>query len=169
MTQFKNIPPETLNENPFKLIGADNMLITAGTKEKFNMMTAGWGALGVLWRKNVCFCFIRPNRHTYGFVENAQYFTLSFFDARHRDILELCGTKSGRDIDKMRIAGLTPVVGDCGAIYFAEARLVIVCRKIYHHDIAPENFRDSTIMENYPKRDFHRMFVGEIVDVMRRE
>ena len=121
---FKETIPELLTDNPFKLIGKDWMLITSGTTASFNTMTASWGGLGVLWEKKVAFCFIRPTRHTYEFVERSQYFTLSFFTERHRKALSFCGSHSGRDTDKIKGAGLTPAHGG-GFVYFEEARLVM--------------------------------------------
>ena len=80
---FKENKPELLTDNPFELIGADWMLVTAGTPEAFNTMTASWGGLGVLWERKVCFIFIRPTRYTYEFIEKSDYFTLSFFAEKH--------------------------------------------------------------------------------------
>jgi len=165
---FAEIKPELLADNPFKLIGKDWMLITAGTPESFNTMTASWGGLGVLWEKKVAFCFIRPTRHTYGFMEKAGEFTLSFFEEQHRKALTFCGSHSGRDTDKIKGAGLTPVK-EGSAVYFEEARLVLVCRKLYFQDISPERFLDPGISEMYPLKDYHRMYAGEIVQCLAKE
>ena len=161
--EFVDINPEQLNENAWKLIGSDWMLITAGTPDEFNTMTASWGGLGVIWGKQIAWCVIRPQRHTYGFVENSEYFTLSFFSEDHREMLNYCGTHSGRDVEKVKNARLTPVTSEAGAIYFDEARIVLVCRKIYHQDIDPLNFLAPEIHDNYPDKDYHRMYFGEIV------
>ena len=158
---FREIRPELLTENPFKLIGADWMLITAGTAESFNTMTASWGGLGILWERQVCFCFIRPTRYTYEFIERAENFTLSFFEERYRKALSYCGSHSGRDADKIREAGLTPMK-EGGFVSFSEARLVLACKKIYSQDINPDRFLDPAIEGMYPKKDYHRMYVGEI-------
>jgi len=159
---FKETTPEQLVENPFKLIGKDWMLITAGTPGAFNTMTASWGGLGVLWERKVAFCFIRPTRHTYAFIERSQNYTLSFFDESYRKALQYCGSHSGRDTDKIKGAGLTPV-NEGDAVYFNEARLVLVCRKLYFQDISPDRFLDPKIHDMYPQKDYHRMYVGEIV------
>lgn len=164
---FIETKPELLTDNPFKLIGADWMLITAGTAESFNTMTASWGGLGVLWDRKVALCFIRPSRYTFGFVENAQKFTLSFFEEKHRQALSFCGTHSGRDIDKVKETGLTPIK-EPGLIYFAEARLVLACRKLYYQDVVPANFLESKINDMYAKKDYHRMYVGEIVKCLTK-
>jgi len=162
---MEKIRPEELSENVFKLIGSDWMLITAGPPEEHNTMTASWGGFGVIWNKKVCFCVIRPTRHTYGFIEKAENFTLSFFDESYRNSLQFCGTKSGRDVNKAQETGLTPTTGTLpGTTYFAEARLVIECRKLYYQDIDPANFLDPDIDKNYPEKDYHRMYIGEIVE-----
>ena len=120
-----------------------------------------------MWDRNICFCVIRPTRHTYGFMEKSQDFSLSFFEDRYRDVLNYCGTKSGKDVDKIAGTGLTPVFDD-GAIYFEEARLVIICRKIYVQDIVPGNFLDQGIDNYYPGKDYHRMYMGEIRRCLHR-
>jgi len=168
MAEFTEIAPETIDESAFKLIGKDWMLITAGGIESFNTMTGGWGGLGVMWSRNVCCCVIRPQRYTYQFMEKSDFFTVTFFEEKHRAALEYCGSHSGRDVDKIKATGLTPVRSESGAVYFAEARIVLECRKIYFQDIDPANFLDPTIADNYPARDYHRMYMGEIVKCMVR-
>jgi len=159
------ITPEQMTDNPFKLVGSDWMLITAGPPDAYNTMTASWGGFGVLWNRHVCWCVIRPVRYTYQFMEKADSFTLSFFPEEYRSALNLCGSRSGRDIDKAAATGLTPVAGLLdGVTTFAEARLVIECRKLYFQDFIPDHFLDPTIHDNYPQRDYHRMYVGEIVN-----
>ena len=162
MANFTEIAPQDINESAFKLIGKDWMLITAGTLDSFNTMTASWGGLGVIWNKPVCYCVIRPQRHTRGFMDSGDRFTLCFFEEKHRKALEYCGSHSGRDVDKIKATGLTSVKADSGAVYFAEARIVLECRKIYFQDIDPAGFVDPAIADNYPDRDYHRMYIGEI-------
>lgn len=158
---FREQGPESLKENSFTLIGADWMLVTAGTAGRFNTMTASWGGLGVLWDRKVCFIFIRPTRYTYEFLEKADSFSLSFFGEKHRKALLYCGTHSGREQDKVKETGLTPE-SDGGAVWFREARLVLLCRKIYTQDLEPERFLDPSIGKMYPQKDYHRMYIGEI-------
>ena len=161
---FREIKPYQIKDNVFKLIEQDWMLVTAGKPESFNTMTASWGGFGSLWSRLVCFAFIRPQRYTHRFMENADFFTLSFFEEQYRDVLTLCGTKSGRNVDKVAKTGLTPVFNDHNAVYFLEARIVLLCRKIYAQDIAGAHFIDISVeQEIYPAKDYHRMYVGEIV------
>lgn len=167
--EFRKIKPEEISDNVFKLVGTDWMLITAGTLDSYNTMTASWGGFGVIWSKNICWCVIRPQRYTYEFAEKADSFTLSFFEDEYRPALNLCGTKSGREIDKAAVTGLTPVPGMLpGTTEFAEAKLIIECRKIYFQDIDPANFLDPSIDKNYPEKDYHRLYIGEIVNCLTK-
>jgi flavin reductase (DIM6/NTAB) family NADH-FMN oxidoreductase RutF len=162
---FREIKPNETQGNVFEMIGCQWMLITAGNQEKCNMMTASWGGLGFLWNKNVATCYIRPQRYTREFVEREKYFTLSFFGEEYRKALNLCGSKSGRDIDKIAEAGLTPAFCDCGGVYFEEANVVLCCRKIYTDVFKPENFLENSIEANYPDKDYHHIYIGEILKV----
>jgi flavin reductase (DIM6/NTAB) family NADH-FMN oxidoreductase RutF len=166
---FEILNPFEINDNVFKLIGQDWMLITAGSLDSFNMMTASWGGMGVLWKKKVCFCVVRPTRYTYNFMEKSDYFTLSFFEEKYKDVLNFCGTHSGRNINKIKKTGFTPLVGSKGVPFFDEARMVIEARKIYFQDLNPENFLDDSIEDNYPEKDYHRMYLGEIIRVLKRK
>lgn len=163
MSDFISVDPEQITDNVFRLIGTDWMLITAGSPESFNTMTASWGGLGVLWHKPVSYIVVRPGRHTFRFLERNGAYTLSFFEERYKSVLQYCGSKSGRDVDKVKETGITPAFTELGSVYFGEARLVLECRTIYFQDINPRNFVDPEIGKNYPNRDYHRMFVGEIL------
>jgi flavin reductase (DIM6/NTAB) family NADH-FMN oxidoreductase RutF len=167
MEHMQVIDPKNLTDNVFKAIGSDWMLITAGTPGHWNTMTASWGGMGVLWNKNVVFCVIRPGRHTFGFMEKNDTFSLSFFDDAWRDALNLCGTESGRDIDKAAATGLIPMPGKFGTVVFEQARLVMECKKLYWQDVNPDSFLDSKLMGHYPIRDFHRMYFAEILECRR--
>jgi len=168
VADFLRIDPYKLKGNVFKLIDLDWMLVTAGTPERWNTMTASWGGLGILWNRPVTFVFVRPTRYTYEFMEEHDRFTLSFFTKTHRKALVFCGSKSGRDHDKARETGLEPVSPFKDAVTFRQARLVLVCRKLYTTDIDPKRFLDPKIDKNYPKKDYHRVYVGEITRCLKR-
>jgi flavin reductase (DIM6/NTAB) family NADH-FMN oxidoreductase RutF len=160
----------TLSDNFVKTIGDDWLLITCGTAEKFNTMTASWGAMGVLWNKPIAIVFIRPTRFTYGFAESNDHFTLSFFTEKEKSILQYCGTKSGKDVDKIDKTGLIPLETETGSISFKQSRMVVECRKVYFDDLDPEKFLSPEIdMKNYPKKDYHRMYIGEVLNVWLKE
>ena len=135
---FKEIAVEELKFNPFTKIGKEWMLVTAGNEEGHNTMTASWGGVGVMWGKNVVSVYIRPQRYTKEFVDANDTFTLSFYDETYKKALSICGSKSGRDCDKEKEAGLTPYYVD-GTTAFEEADMILVCRKQYHQDMAPEH------------------------------
>lgn len=167
MKIFKEIHPGEIPGNPIHIIGQDWMLITAGTPDHFNTMTASWGGLGELWFKPVCFCFVRPHRYTYEFMEQYDVFTLSFFSEDFKSQLNFCGSRSGRETDKVEQCGFTIRKTQSGSVFFDEARLILECRKIYYNDLLPEHMLDKSIMKNYPQHDYHRMYVGEILRVLQ--
>ena len=76
---YRQIDPTEIKDNLIRLIASDWMLVTAGTPEKFNTMTANWGGTGYLWNKNIAFVFVRPERYTYGFMESTEGFSRIFF------------------------------------------------------------------------------------------
>lgn len=156
----------TLKDNVVDLIGKQWMLITAGSMVGYNTMTASWGTMGYLWGKPVAFIFIRPQRYTLDFVEKEDCFTLSFFGERYRSALNLCGSKSGREIDKAAAAGITPFEPSQGCVSFKEARLVMKCRKLYVGRLQEESFVNKDLLDKwYPSRDLHKMFVAAIEEV----
>lgn len=175
---FESIKPEMLTDNVFKLIGSDWMLVTAsgnsdGLKggQDWNTMTASWGGLGILWSKPVAFVFIRPQRHTFGFAEDAGRITLSFFDEKYREALRFCGTKSGREYDKAAACSLTPVcdrTADGRAVWFEEARLVLVTRKLYADFLRENSFTAEPGNSYYPASDYHKMYICEIEAAYRK-
>ena len=135
--------------NPFDLIGQKWMLISAGTEDKWNTMTASWGAVG-------------KSRFTKEFVDAGEYFTLTVLKDGHRDALNKMGSKSGRDMDKMHESGLTPVFVE-GQPTFEEAELVLICRKRGVTDIAPDDMAQEVQDKWYGDHDYHTMYIGEIV------
>lgn len=169
MTQLIPISIESLEMNPFMRIGKDWMLITAGSLTHFNTMTASWGGMGVLWNRPVCTIYIRPQRFTFQFAQSNSLFTLSFFPSKYKPALTICGTKSGKDCNKIAEAGLTAIETPVGAVTFAEAELMFVCKKLYADDLKQTAFCEPVFDEIYPERDFHRFFIGEVLAVYRKD
>lgn len=172
MASFQTILPKELMTdaqaieiNPFELLNKEWALFSAGTPEDYNTMTVSWGTMGIFWARPVVNCFVRPQRYTYEFIEKGDLFTLSFFkDPKYRSALNLCGSKSGRDVDKAKECGLTVMDFD-GAAGFAEADIVVSCKKIYYYDLEESHMLDDTIMDSYPQKDFHRCYFGEVKNV----
>jgi flavin reductase (DIM6/NTAB) family NADH-FMN oxidoreductase RutF len=160
---LEEIDIKSLPDNLFHLLDDEWMLITAGTKDNFNTMTASWGTYGILWNKPIAIIFIRPHRYTLKFVENNSSFTLAVFPEKYRKTLNYCGQFSGRNVDKVKVTGLVPLVLPSGNIAFEQARLIIECKKLYADELKSENFVDKEIIHRiYTTKDFHKIFVGEI-------
>ena len=167
---FSKISPDDFSMYPFKKIGSDWMLITVSKPDgSFNTMTASWGGVGVLWGKNVCFCFIRKSRYTNEFAKSGKMFTLSFFNESMRSTLKFCGTRSGRNTDKVSECNLVPVHHESGAVYFDNATDVIVGEKIYADEIKKSCFIDKSCLKNYTDNDFHDMYVIEIKEILSKK
>lgn len=163
---FKSIDIKDFNENIFKIIFEEWMLVTSGSKEKFNTMTASWGFAGFMWRKPVVNIVIRPQRYTREFLDSNEYFTLSFY-GENKSIHSVCGSKSGREVNKVKECGLTPIF-DNNSVYFDEARLVIVCKKMYVQQMSEDCVIDESIKQNY-NNDYHISYIGEITDILVKE
>ena len=169
MSVFKEIKPTEISENALKLIGDDWALVTSGNEEKFNTMTISWGGAGIMWGKPVTFTFIRPQRYTFEFMENNGYYSMSFFNEEYRDALKFCGSKSGRDYDKVKETGLTPKFTENGVPYFEEAKLVLICKKLYAQDLNKESIIDNESVDKWYNNDFHKMYISEIVKVLCKD
>ncbi len=167
---FRKVELSALKIDPFTKIGKEWMLLTGGTMDSFNTMTASWGQLGVLWNRNVLTCYIRPNRYTYGFIEDVETFTASFYGEQYRKALSFCGSHSGRDCDKVSETGLTPADFG-GSVAFEEADLVLVCRKLYSYDLTESGFLtdDGIPAQFFASDPYHRAYISEIVGVYVKE
>ncbi|MBE6957508.1 MAG: flavin reductase family protein [Ruminococcaceae bacterium] len=161
---LKKIDLKDLRENVFTRIGDQWMLITAGQGANCNTMTASWGGLGVIWGQPAATVYIRPQRYTKEFVDREEYFTLSFMPAEYKPQLAVCGSKSGRDMDKVKECGFTVKTGEGNAPYFAQADLVLVCRKRYAQEMDGGAMPADVLEHYYPGKDYHTMYIGQIVE-----
>lgn len=181
---FTKVSPavlDTLDFNPYKKVGKDWFLVTAGNESGWNTMTASWGFAGVMWAKNTFTTVIRPQRYTKEFIDKAEYFTISFFGEEMKKALSYCGAHSGRDCDKAKETGLIPMfIKDSSEVYggeysfdvtsFEQAELVLVCRKSYVQKMLPECFTDKANDEKwYAAKDYHFQYIGEIVQAYVKE
>ncbi|HOB73447.1 MAG TPA: flavin reductase [Phycisphaerae bacterium] len=140
-------------------------LLTAGEKGagNFNSMTVSWGAMGVIWHRPFVMVVVRPQRYTRQFMERHNTFSLCAFDDQYRPALEKLGRQSGRDTAKMAECGLTPIeLSLIPTPGFAEAKLILECRKMYFDDLEPAHFLADFIAPNY-QGDYHRMYFGEVL------
>ncbi len=166
------IPFNDFTARPHHLWAEQWLLLTSGdfAAGHFNTMTVGWGSLGVMWGKPFAQVVVRPVRYTYEFVERYDTFTLCAFSKAYRKALSLLGSRSGRDGDKIAASGLTPAASTMvAAPSFAEAELVLECRKMYWQDLDAAHFLDPEIGGNYPQKDYHRVYFGEILAIWGAE
>lgn len=168
LMQFHEASSSNLRINPSRTFNNKWFLLAAGDESDYNMMTVSWGSLGVLWSKDVFTAVVRPSRHTYKFMESSDYFTASVFPEEYREQLTFCGRNSGRDVDKTAETGFTPIFRDNGII-FEESELAFICKKIYITDIVPQGFVGMDVKEAYPNGDLHRAYVGEIINVLKKD
>ena len=141
-------------------------LLTAGTEENFNTMTISWGGLGTLWNKPVTTVYVRTSRYTHEFMDESEYFTVSFFPEKYRKVLGVLGSKSGRDMDKAHDSGLTPVSAGA-SMFFREAEVTLVCRKLYRQLLDVNAMPETVARQMYEGQAPHDMYIGEIVEIIR--
>lgn len=162
---YKQIDPQKIPGNIIKTLMDDWMLITAGNDSQYNMMTASWGGLGHLYNKAVAFCFINPTRYTYQLMEKNDTYTLSFYTETYRDALNYCGSHTGKNEDKVKASGLTPITTPSGAKAFSEAWMIIECRKLVSQSFIPEAISSDEVKEKWASKQLHKMYIGEILNV----
>ena len=150
---------------PFEIFDKTWALITAGPIDDHNSMTISWGGMGTLWSKSVVTVYVKPCRFTYSFMEKNDRFVLSFFEEKYREALGVMGTKSGRDINKDLASRLTPIEHD-GVTLYKEAKMTLVCKKIYFNDLDIKQIPGEEIQKYYQKEAPHRMYIGEVLEVL---
>lgn len=165
---MKEIKHENFQENAFEMIGKDWLLITAEKDGKVNTMTASWGGVGVLWNKKVSYIFIRPQRYTKEFVDFSDRLSVCVLPNSYRKELAYLGNVSGKDEDKISNANLKVQKYE-DVPYFDEARLTLICRKLYAQDLKEECFIEKDIIDKwYPEKDYHTMYVVEIEKILSK-
>jgi len=165
---FTQIVPKDISDNLF-MINEKWMLVSAGTDSLYNTMTASWGGFGTAWEKPVAFMLIRDSRYTFEFLQKDSVYTLSFFNEEYKDVMKMLGSKSGRDTDKMKEAGLTYLEMPLGAPSFKEASLIIECRKLISQPIDTTCISSPEVLDWYKEGPgTHHLFLGEIVNVWKK-
>ena len=170
MKNYREITPSALNLSPFKLIGDDWMLITVkdtGKESGANVMTASWGGMGVLWNTPVATIYVRPQRYTYSLLEKGDDLSLCFPGEKYRKAMGLCGSRSGRDLDKIKECGLETETVD-GVPVIDDSEVIMLCKKLYADDLNEEKFIDKEHLSHY-NGDFHRFYILEIKKILIKE
>jgi flavin reductase (DIM6/NTAB) family NADH-FMN oxidoreductase RutF len=146
------------------ILDSNGALLIAGDPP--NAMTIGWGTIGPIWHRQVMTVMVRPTRFTFGLMEKARDFSVCLLPPERNDALGICGTRSGRDTDKVTICGF--VMERCARIdgfYIAGSDLRIECRIIHKHRLDPATLDPEIVKQFYPKLDFHTVYYGEIMGV----
>jgi flavin reductase (DIM6/NTAB) family NADH-FMN oxidoreductase RutF len=167
---LKPVPVESLSTQFYELWSKNWFLLSAGdfAANQFNAMTISWGMLGSLWEKPAAQVFVRHTRYTFEFMEKYDNFTICAFPVQYRKSLSLLGSQSGRDGNKISVSGLTPLASQCiSAPSYAEANLVLECKKMYWADFDPDHFLDDEIQSHYPLKDYHRIYIGEVLTALQ--
>lgn len=135
-----------------------------------NYMTIGWGTLGYIWRMPIWAVLVRPSRYTYDCIEHTKAFTVCVPTPAMAKAVSICGTQSGRDHDKVALAGLTaersslvdaPVEGQCPIVYH--------CKVVEHNDLLAETMDADIQAMLYPAGDYHRVYFGEVLGAQATE
>ncbi len=149
----------------FSLFDKKWALLTAGNESRFNMMTISWGALGTVWGKPAATVYVRSSRYTHDFMDANDLFTVSFYPEQYKPVLGVLGSKSGRDMDKMKNSGLTPIkAGD--SVSFEEAEITLVCRKIFMQTLDPAKLPENIAKALYDGQAAHDMYIGEVLNII---
>lgn len=165
---YKTVDPKNIKDNLIKCFAEEWALVTAGNNDGYNMMTASWGFVGEMWGNDAACVVIRPQRYTMEFIDKSDYFTISFYGDR-KDIHKVCGSKSGREVNKTAECRLTPVTNE-KYVYFKEARLVLVVKKQFVQQMSEQAFVDGAVLPRYyPDKDYHNMIIGKIEKVLVAE
>ncbi|MCR5733111.1 MAG: flavin reductase [Lachnospiraceae bacterium] len=150
----------------FKQFDKKWALLTAGTGDSFNTMTISWGGLGTIWNKPVATVYVRESRYTHDFMDSNEYFTVSFYPEQYREVLGVLGSKSGRDMDKMKASGLTAKASG-EYVTFKEAEVTLVCKKLFKQRLLTENMPKEVADSMYADNDLHDMYIGEVVKIIK--
>lgn len=155
------------NTDIFTCFDKEWALVTAGTKDSFNTMTVSWGGLGTLWSRPVATVYVKPIRYTHQFLDENEYFTVSFYGEECKKALGVLGTLSGKDTNKVEMVNFHPVQLEKG-MTFKEAEMTLVCRKLYRQDLDKNLMSEEVVEHYYSTEAEHTMYIGEVVEIIQR-
>lgn len=142
------------------------LLCTQGSDGRPNVMTIGWGTVGVIWGRPVFQVLVRPSRHTYRCLEATRDFTVAVLPKERSEDLLFCGTRSGRDTDKVSACGLTLASSEqISSPTIDEAVVVYECQVIHQNDVLPTELAAEIPAEFYQSGDYHKVYFGHILSV----
>lgn len=160
IVDFRNYTGEVI-----KAFDEDRVLLVSQGKEGLpNVMAIGWGTTGIIWKRPIFIVLVRPSRYTYGLIDKSGEFTVNIVPPRLKEVVQYCGTVSGRDHDKFKEKQLTPVPSaKVKTPIIKEGALHFECQVVHKNDLVSSEIAKPIISQFYPKGDFHRVFFGEIL------
>jgi len=138
------------------------LLGATGSNGRSNAMIIGWGTVGVIWGVPVWVVLVRPSRYTYTLIEELGVFTVNVPTPQMKELVTICGTRSGRDMDKLAQAK-TSVGEKVTCVTLEECSVVYECKVVHHNDLLPQNLIPDIKSRAYPQGDFHRLYYGQIM------
>lgn len=139
------------------------LLVSEGKDKKPNAMTIGWGFLGTMWSKPMFVVAVRYSRHTYKLMEESDSFTVCLPNKEMKEALVLCGSKSGRDMDKLVESNLTSKNGKTvDAPYLKECPVHYECKVVYKDEMEEGRLAEPLQGSMYPTKDWHVLYYGEV-------
>lgn len=105
------------------------VLVSCGADPaEYNLLTVAWTGT-VCSDPPMCSISVRPERHSYGIIRRTGEFVINLTTRSLARATDWCGVRSGRDCDKFREAGLTPLpAARVAAPLVAESPVNIECR-----------------------------------------
>ena len=157
---------EFLEETNRLMRGGGLLLVSAGKDEKPNAMTIGWGLVGTMWRQPFFTVAVRLSRYTHRLLEESGEFTVCLPAKGMSEVLDVCGTKSGRDVDKFRTLELTAAKGFAvKAPYISECSVHYECKIAYKTELKPGQLEKKLEEDAYPGGNYHVLYFGHILGV----
>lgn len=165
---FEKINYKDIQNYIFERLSSEGALLVIGNKENHNNMTIGWATHGVLWSKDVFITYVKPTRYTFNYANKCDTFAICYFDSKD-DLLKICGTTSGRDVNKDELCNLHSFEID-NTIGYLEASIIITCKKIYQDEFKKDNFIDLSIYDKrYLDNLAHHFYIGEVVNIYKKK
>lgn len=166
MTREKVSSFEFVDETNRLMRDGGLFLVSAGRDGRPNAMTIGWGLVGTMWRQPFFVVAVRLSRYTHELLAEADEFTVCLPAKGMEEVLDFCGTKSGRDVDKFNELGLSAKKGTMvGAPYIDECPVHYECKTAFKTEVKPGQLDRELEKDVYPARNYHVLYFGQILGV----
>jgi len=164
----KKVEPSEVFQETLERLSGDGILLVAGNP--LNLMTIGWGTIGYIWGRPIMTVMVRPVRYTFGLMESAKDFSVCILPEKYKKELSLCGTQSGRNLNKLEACKLNVEKcyhSDC--LFISESLIHFECRIVHKHFISPSTLDPLIDQRYYLSKDYHMVYYGEILGIYRNK